>query len=545
MFGILGSVKPHAHNLSEGVVFGCDPPGPVACRRWLVSKVLLSLVDESIRSFMSEKEKVSRRRFLEVTGGAVVGLVVGGAVGYVAKPTVTAPPLTSTVTETVMGTVTASAATTSSAASTGVPVLFNGTASLSFWNMPFVTQEVSPSYVTQWQAAVKQALPNCTVDPYFGPGDYGPLRQKYLVQASTGTPDVIEGLLEDLDVYVTSGLVQPLDDYFNAWADKSQFVQSAITPLTINGKLYAIPYNVNARGLIYRKDVLAQYGLNVPTTWADFLTTSRTITQKTNKQMYGAFVCTLVGDPRAPQEFISWYFQVSNGKDMFVPGTGGAQPTLQATQDQLTTVLKLYSDLFTPDPSTGFSACDPNQRGTGWPVEDPGYAAGKWAMAPMGPWIWGRHTESATALDILENKSVVTALPLPPSGGPYTYFEVKPIAMNSNSKNKDAAWALIEFICSKDEMGLWLASSGGIPARKDSLTIDAFTVGSPPAAGPFSTMFGAILNQGVALSPVNWAPVNEANMKAVNYVVYGQKSPSDAAAWLISQIQGMISSKVL
>jgi ABC-type glycerol-3-phosphate transport system substrate-binding protein len=223
---------------------------------------------------------------------------------------------------------------------------------------------------------------------------------------------------------------------------------------------------------------------------------------------------------------------------------------LQATQDQLTTVLKLYNDLFTPDPTTGFSACDPNQKGTGWPVEDPGYASGKYAMAPMGPWIWGRHLGTGgvpdpIATDILVNKTVVTGLPLPPGGGPYTYFEVKPIGMNSASKNKDAAWALIEFICSKDEMGLWLASSGGIPARKDSLTIDAFTVGSPPAAGPLSTMFGAILNQGVALSPVNWAPVNEANMKAVNYVVYGQKSPSDAAAWLISQIQGMISSKVL
>ena len=500
---------------------------------------------------MSKEEKVSRRRFLEVTGGVVAGLVVGGAVGYVAKPTVTAPPLTSTVTETVTGTVTASAATTSSAASTGVPVLYNGTASLSFWNMPFVTQEVPPSYVSQWQAAVKQALPNCTVDSYFGPGDYGPLHQKYLVQASTGTPDVIEGLLEDLDVYVTSGLVEPLDDYFNAWADKSQFVQSAITPLTINGKLYAIPYNVNARGLIYRKDILAQYGLNVPTTWDDLLTTARTITQKTNKQMYGMFVCTLDSDPRAPQEFISWYFQVSQGKDMFIPGTGGAEPTLQATQDQLTTVLKLYGDLFTPDPTTGFSACDPNQRGTGWPVEDPGYASGKWAMAPMGPWIWGRHVSGSppvtdpVATDILVNKSVVTGLPLPPGGGPYTYYEVKPIAMNSASKNKDAAWALIEFICSRDEMGLWCAGSGGIPPRKDSLTIDAFTQGTPPAAGPFNAEFGAILNQGVALSPINWAPVNKANLDAVDYVIYGQKSPSDAAAWLISQIQGMISQKVL
>lgn len=486
-----------------------------------------------------EAKKISRRKALKYGGAAVVvvAAVAAGADYYLTRPT-------PTVTPTVTSTATPTTSVMSSATTSTMVPLYTGSASLSFWNMPFVTGEVSPAYVTQWQAAVKQALPNCTVDPYFGPGDYGLLRQKYLVQASTGTPDVIEGLLEDIDVYVTSGLVEPLDDYFNAWADKSQFVQSAITPMTINGKLYAIPYNTNARGLIYRKDLLTQYGLNVPTTWADLLTTARTITQKTNKQTYGMFVCTLVGDPRAPQEFISWYDQVSLGKDMFIPGTGGAEPTLQATQDQLATVLGLYNDLFTPDPTTGFSACDPTQKGTGWPVEDPGYAEGKWAMAPMGPWIWGHHTDSATAANILENNSVVTGLPLPPGGGPYTYFEVKPIAMNSYSKNKDAAWALIEFICSKDEMGMWCASSGGIPARKDSLTIPAFTTGSPPP-GPFMQMFANILGQGVPLSPINWAPVNEANMKAVNYVIYGQKTPTDAAAWLISQIQGMISQKVL
>jgi len=44
-----------------------------------------------------------------MTGGVIAGLIVGGAIGYVAKPTVAAPPttVTSSVTETVRGTVTA------------------------------------------------------------------------------------------------------------------------------------------------------------------------------------------------------------------------------------------------------------------------------------------------------------------------------------------------------------------------------------------------------------------------------------------------------
>ena len=244
--------------------------------------------------------------------------------------------------------------------------------------MPFVTQEVPPSYVTQWQDAVAQQLTAFDVEHFYGPGDYGPLRQKFLLQAKSGTPDVIEGLLEDEAVYVFNGLIDEMDARFDAWADKDQFIPATIDALKINNKLYGIPYNTNARGMVYRKDILAQYNLQVPTTWQEMLDSARTITQKTDKKMFGFYSCTLVGDPRAPQEFISWYFQVSNGKHMFDVSSG--TPALVATADQFETILTLYNDMFTGD----YPAIDPNQKGTGWPVEDPGFAEGKWAMARMG-----------------------------------------------------------------------------------------------------------------------------------------------------------------
>jgi spermidine/putrescine-binding protein len=42
----------------------------------------------------------------------------------------------------------------------------------------------------------------------------------------------------------------------------------------------------------------------------------------------------------------------------------------------------------------------------------------------------------------------------------FVNLEIKPIALNSFSKNKDQAWELIKFICSKDEVGMWLTDSG-------------------------------------------------------------------------------------
>lgn len=399
---------------------------------------------------------------------------------------------------------------------------------LTFWNMPFVTQEVSPDYVKMWESDAKTALSAYVVDNYYGPGKYKDQRDKFLLQAKTGIPDVIEGLLEDTAVYVSNDIIEPLDSYFSKWADSSQFVESTLEPLRINGKLYGIPYNTNARALIYRKDILEKYGLSVPKTWDELIDTARKITEKSNKEIFGFFVCTLVGDPRAAQEFITWYFQVSDKKNPFDITTVEGKRTVKvvATADQLEKVLYLYGKLFEGD----FPACDPNQRGTGWPVEDPGYVAGKWAMAPMGPWLWGRRTESDTAKDILENKSILTRIPYPKDGVPATYLEVKPIMMSKFSKDKNAAWDLIKYITSKEKMAQWLVDSGGIPARNDSLNMDIF---EKAGIKWWIQGFANELPISVAVSPINWGPVSEANLRAVNYVIYGQKSAKDAAQWLL------------
>jgi ABC-type glycerol-3-phosphate transport system substrate-binding protein len=399
---------------------------------------------------------------------------------------------------------------------------------LAFWNMPFVTQEVSPEYVLKWENDVVAAIPNATVDHFYGPGKYKDQRDKFLLQAKSGTPDVIEGLLEDTAVYVQKGLIEPLDDRFAAWADSSQFVESTLAPLRIGGKLYGIPYNTNARAMIYRKDIFAQYNLKVPETWTELVLTARKITELTGGKTHGFYVCTEVGDPRAAQEFISWYYQVSGRKNLFE--VGGDQIKFNGTVDQFEKVLTLYDELFR---EVAYPACDPNVRGTGWPVEDPGYVAGKWAMAPMGPWLWGRRDESAGARDILENKTAITALPVIAGGTPATYLEVKPIMLNSFSANKDAAWELVKYITSKEKMGEWLAESGGIPARKDSLQMDVFTKSD---IGWWIQGFANELPKSVAMAPINWGPVSEADLRAVNYVIYDEKSPREAAQWLYDRI---------
>lgn len=400
--------------------------------------------------------------------------------------------------------------------------------SLSFWNMPFVTQEVSPQYVMNWEKDVMMALPDYNVDNFYGPGKYKDQRDKFLLQAKSATPDAIEGLLEDTAVYVQKGLIEPLDSYFNSWDEKAQFIESTLAPLRINGKLYGLPYNTNARAMVYRKDIFEKNNLAIPQTWDELIQTARKITELTGKKTFGFFVCTEVGDPRAAQEFISWYYQVSKRKNLFEVSNGNI--AFNGTVDQFEKVLTLYDELFKGEK---FPACDPNVRGTGWPVEDPGYVAGKWAMAPMGPWLWGRRTESAIAKDILENQTGITRIPYSKDGVAATYLEVKPIMMNAYSNDKQGAWKLIQYIVSKEKMANWLVDSGGIPSRKDSAEMDVFE-----KAGIQWWMkgFANELPISVTMAPINWGPVSEANLRAVNFVIYDKKSPREAAQWLYDRI---------
>ena len=194
---------------------------------------------------------------------------------------------------------------------------------LTFWNMPFNTQEVSPEYVQWWEENIATTLPDIEADTYYGPGTYDAQRKNFVVQAKTGKPDVIEGLVEDLTVYTKQDLILDLTERFNNWEDKDHFVESTLKPLIVDGKLYGLPYNTNARVLLYRKDLFEEFGLEVPKTWDEYVQVASVITEKTNKEVFGTYLCTKVGDPRAYQEFVSWFFQVSHKAPVFKKGEDG------------------------------------------------------------------------------------------------------------------------------------------------------------------------------------------------------------------------------
>ncbi len=172
-------------------------------------------------------------------------------------------------------------------------------------------------------------------------------------------------------------------------------------------------------------------------------------------------------------------------------------------------------------------------------VQDPGYCTGLWAMVPMGPWLIARQAQGALQKQILTEDTGVISMPVGPGGKPASYLEVKPWMLNKYSKNPDQAWEVMQFLASKATINEWVTIEGFTPPRNDVLN-------SPVVQKNWwARSFAELLPQGVALDPLNWAPVYTAILTQMQAVVFGQSKPAAAAAALHTALTGFASQGLL
>jgi len=396
-----------------------------------------------------------------------------------------------------------------------------GAQELVFWNWPFHIEPMKSVVVPWFNENVSKVLPEgVTVAEDFGSPTYDDNRKNFILQAETGRPDVVEGLLEYMLAYKQMGLIEPLTELFTKWDEKDQFIQPAIDALTVDGELWGIPYVVNVRLLLYRKSIFEKHGLSVPKTWDELVEVSSKITELENSQMFGISLTSETGEPRVFQEFISFFFQISDG--IFVQKDG--KWVLNATPEQFASVLKLYYDLMWAKETPGMN---PEERGLGGSAQDVGFIQGNYAMVSAGPWMIGySHDYPEVLADI-----GLTALPVAPGGKQATYMEVKPIMINKHSQNKDLAWELVKFVTSKDFIALENSTEGANPPRKDVAELTKFS------EDPWQKVFIENLSTGCVLEPVNWELPQRFITNAIQSVLYKQATPEEAGAKLYDDLK--------
>jgi ABC-type glycerol-3-phosphate transport system substrate-binding protein len=399
---------------------------------------------------------------------------------------------------------------------------------LDLWFTPMSSEGPMKEPLIKWaKEHFPTLIPGVTVHDNYGPPVYQDGQQKFIVQGRKGKPDVIEGVLEGMIAYQKAGLVAPLDDLFAKLPEKDQFIPNTIKALTINGHLYGIPYNTNVRVLLYRKDLFQKYSLSAPKTWAELLQDAATISSK-ESGVAGLGLTTKNGSVRTFQEFISFFFQANHGENPFKYDESAKKWTVNTTPEVLATVLKLYGDAFF---AANPAAANQNSRGNDYTATDTDYVSGKSAMVPMGPWIYSYRTSGDVAKKILEENTGVAPLPLPPGGVQATYLEVKPVMINANSKEKDAAWELVKVLTSKDFISLANTLEGVNPPRKDVGDLPEFK------NNWWQQAFVAQLPTGVALAPINWGLVVNDITEALQKVIYKNQSAEDTGKELCNELE--------
>jgi len=202
----------------------------------------------------NEPQKVSRRSYLQTTGGVIAGLVIGGALGYLAKPAGTATTVTATETamETVTVTGSAPPVTTTAAAQAGAIDYWciSGPqydlavhASKGFMSAnPNVTVTVDQSSETEFTTGLNTRYSSAP------PPDMG-----FFYAGPTYVPGLADaGLLMELDgVYTKYGWDKALSPGYKDYAYK--------------GHLYVITHDyVGYPYIYYNPKIFQQLGLTAP-----------------------------------------------------------------------------------------------------------------------------------------------------------------------------------------------------------------------------------------------------------------------------------------
>ena len=94
-------------------------------------------------------------------------------------------------------------------------------------------------------------------------------KEKLVIAMSSGEcPDMYTSWSGGpMNEYIDSGFAQPLDDLYEKYGLKEQYMEAALAQATYNDKLYAVPtYNVSLAGIFYNKEMFEKYNLTVPTT---------------------------------------------------------------------------------------------------------------------------------------------------------------------------------------------------------------------------------------------------------------------------------------
>ncbi|HET8598858.1 MAG TPA: sugar ABC transporter substrate-binding protein [Segeticoccus sp.] len=302
------------------------------------------------------------------------------------------------------------------------------------------------------------------------------------LQSGSGLPDVLTVESDHMATYFSrfpKGFVDlaPAAQKYKNDFDPAKWAASSDQ----QGHLFSLPWDSGPVGLFYRKDVLKKAGVNPASikTWDDYVRAGERVKAKTGKAMLIADVTN--GDALFPmllQQLGQSYFSADGKVAVDTPAAHKALGLMQAMQRK---------------------GLIDNEKG--WDGLVTATKAGKAAAQPIAVWWSGTLTS-----EMPELKGKYGVMPLPTFGGqgaPTTNNGGSTLAIPSQSKNQQAAWAFAKFmLANKANQVSMMKKEGLFPSYLPALDDPFFHQPQPYFGGqPAYEVFASLVKK---IPPINY-----------------------------------------
>ncbi|MEM6665640.1 MAG: extracellular solute-binding protein [Pseudomonadota bacterium] len=272
---------------------------------------------------------------------------------------------------------------------------------------------------------------------------------------SANPPDVTEWYAGNrMAPFVNAGLFEDITDVWDENGLNESFASTAAS-MTIDGKKWGVPYSYYQWGVYYREDIFADLGLEVPTTWEEFLAVCAALKE--------AGIAPITIGTKFLWTAAGWFDYLNlrtNGYEHHMKLTAGeipyTDPTVQATFDR-------WNDLVEP----GYFIA--NHATYSWQEALPFLVRGEAAMYLMGNFAVAPLKEAGLTdetLGFFQFPEITPGIPKA-EDAPTDTFHIP-----SGAKNKENAKLFLSFLARADVLTEKNKALGQLPPNKNSEVAD-------------------------------------------------------------------------
>lgn len=320
-------------------------------------------------------------------------------------------------------------------------------------------------------------------------------------------PDVLSSDVVFAPNYASKGLLADLTSKVNALPFKKALAPGHIKASTYQGKIYAVPHDIDLSAVFYNKVLFKKAGLDPdkpPTTVKEMVDDAR----KINALGGGVHGFYFGGNCGGCLLFTTWpMIWASGGTVLNDDGTQSTVNNPQAAQ-----IYALYKQMS----ADGIvDAQSKNEPGATWTAP---FSSGKVGIQPEGATILGT---------IKENKNLQVGVgPIPGlDGGESSFVGGDVLGIAATSKHQAQAWNFIAWTLSDSAQVDVAAKAGYIPARSD-LANNKYAQKDPRLV-----VFNQLVGKGQTPAAVNFGPTyNDPNgpwLESVRAAIYGGDPKSE------------------